>query len=92
MPRDNRGAVGVAVLALGEQLARALEIVFQRGVLLGEVPGSFQLSVFAPDLGVALTVGDHRRVRHLRLELGEARTDLFDQLLDHETASLRAPR
>jgi hypothetical protein len=37
----------------------------------------------APDLRVPLTVPDDGRVRHLLLELGEARADLVDELVDH---------
>ncbi len=73
------GVVGV----LGDHLAGAGEVVGERRVLGRELAGGLQGPVLAPDLGVALAVGDHVRVRHLTLELGEAILDLGDELVDH---------
>jgi hypothetical protein len=44
---------------------------------------SLEIAVLAPDFGVAVAVGDHLRIRHLPLELGEPLLDLLHQLLDH---------
>ena len=50
---------------------------------------ALEARVRAPDLGVALAVPDHLGVRHLALQLREARLDLLDELLDHRRSSLR---
>ena len=79
---DDAAQLGV-VAVLGEQLARALEVVGELAVLGGERVRALELAVLAPDLGVALAVGDHLGVGHLPLELGVALLDLLDELLDH---------
>jgi hypothetical protein len=79
------------VLAVfGKQLAGALEVVLERPVARRQRLRRLQLAVLAPDVRVALALADHRRVGHLRLELGEARLDLFDQRIDHASQHRRA--
>ena len=60
------------VLALLQQLPRALEVVLQRPVLAAPAARRLQLPVLPPDLGIALPIRDHLGIRHLPLELGEA--------------------
>ena len=79
------------VAVLGQQLPRPLEIVLQLAVLDRQRLRRLQLAVLAADVGVALAVPDHRGIRHLRLELGEARLDLLDQGIDHGSQHRRAP-
>jgi hypothetical protein len=71
------------VAVLGEHLGGPLEIVAELRVLACQLVRRLEIAVLTPDLGVALAVGDHRRVRHLALQLREATLDLVDQLLDH---------
>ena len=49
------------------------------GVLARQLVRGLELPVLASDLGVALPVGDHRRVRHLPLQLREAGFDLLHE-------------
>ena len=55
----------------------------QLDVLARQLVRGLELPVLAPDLRVALAVGDHLRIGHLALELREAALDLVDELLDH---------
>ena len=64
------------VVAVGEQLAGALEVVVERPPARRELVGGLELAVLAADRRVALAVGDHVRVRHLPLEVGEPLLDL----------------
>jgi len=75
---------------LGQQLPRPFQIVLQGPVLLRQRLGGLQLAVLASDVRVALPIPDHGGIRHLRLELGKARLDLFDQRIDHASQHRRA--
>ena len=80
---DHRPQLRV-VAVLGEQLPGALEVVAAAcATRAASSLRRLELAVLAPDLGVALAVGDHLGVGHLPLELGEAALDLLDELLDH---------
>ncbi len=68
---------------LREQLLGAGGVVLSQAPLLRELRCGLELAVGATDFGVALPVGDHLGVGHLRAELGEARLDLLDELFDH---------
>ena len=86
---DSRRRVGDDLLqlgvvaVLGQQLPRPLQVVAQRAPLARQLTRLLELAVLAPDLGVALPIGDHLGIRHLPLQLREAVLDLLDQLLDH---------
>jgi hypothetical protein len=83
----------LVVAVLREQLARPLEVAPELAPLAGQLPRRLELAVLATDLGVALPVGDHLRIRHLSLELLKALLNLVDQLLDHAVeATAVAPR
>ena len=73
----------LVLAVLGEQLLRPLEVAAQLPPRRDQLVRRLELAVLAPDLGVALAVGDHLGIRHLPLELGEPLLDLFGQLLDH---------
>ena len=77
------------VLALGQQLLRALGVGDREPPLLGQLRGGRELVEGATGVGVALTVRDHLGIRHLRLRLAEAGFDLLDQGLDHRAPKLR---
>jgi hypothetical protein len=49
-----------------------------------------ELTVGAPDFGVAALVADHVRIGHLARELGEPALDMLDELLDHLDTGRRA--
>jgi len=61
----------------------SLKVVAQLTPLSNQLMGGLQLTVGAAYLGVTLAVGDHVRIGHLPLELGEPALDLIDELLDH---------
>ena len=93
---QQRPQLGV-VAVLGEQLARALEVVDDAPVLGGQLGGRLELAVGPAGGREPLAVGDHLGVGQLALELAEARLDLGDELVDHASEcrpaiSLTEPR
>ena len=93
---DGLVQLGQALLRRGEQLAQlgvvpilAHQLSRPGGVVGGAAPvgrqlrRGLELAVLAADLRVAVPVRDHLRIRHRALEVGEARLDLLDELLDH---------
>ena len=79
---DHRLQLGV-VAVLGQQLPCPLEVVAELAILGRQRVRALELPVLPSDLGIALPVGDHRRIGHLTLELRVAALYLLDQLLDH---------
>ena len=77
-----RAHLGV-LAALVEHLLRALGVRARQPPLLRELGGGRELVEQPAGVGVALAVRDHLGVRHLRLRVGEARLDLFDEPFDH---------
>ena len=79
----------LCILALlSEQFLGAADRVLSLAPLGRELGRRLELAVGAPDLGVALAVGDHLGVGHLLAELGKARLDLLDEVFDHRARSL----
>src|SRR5207253_8874075 len=70
----------------------ALYVIVRAPPLGGERGGGLELTVAAPDLGVALSVRDHLGVGHLLAELGEAGLYLLDEVVDHTRQSKALPR
>jgi hypothetical protein len=86
---DARAGLGgllahLGILALGQELLRALEVAARQPPLGRELGRRLERPVGASDRGVALPVADDGRVGHLALRLGEAGLDLVDELLDHD--------
>jgi hypothetical protein len=79
---DELAKLGV-VPVVGQELPGALQIVAEHRVFTRQRVSGLQLPVFASDLGIPLPIGDHRRVRHLPLQLREAGFDLFHEGFDH---------
>ena len=92
--RDQRLQLGVGG-ALVEQLAGAGEIVGEGRVFGGQLAGGAEVAVLAAELGVALPVGNHRRVGELALELrvalGDWLTSSSIMALSVTTAAERLP-
>ena len=87
--RQHLPQLGV-VAVLGQQLLGPGRVVRGPAPLRRQLGRRLERAELAPDLGVAGAVGDHRRVRHLRLHVGEARLDLRDERLDHTVESRTA--
>ena len=71
------------VAVLGQQLARALDVVGRESVFLGQLGRGLELAVGAAGRREPLAVGDHLRVRKLGLELAEPALNLCDKIVDH---------
>src|SRR3954453_5252099 len=78
------------VPALGDQLARARDVVGRVAPLLGELGRRLELAVGAPEGGIALAVDDPRGIADPPRKPAEALLDLLDEGLDHDAASVSA--